>query len=210
MSKRAQTKKEEFYNAWTHGIGVLLGIIAIPFLLFKTNALDDFDLLLASISFSIGIIMVYSSSTLYHIASAGHKKDLYQKADHISIYFLIAGSYSPMILTVLPREKAILFLSILWAFVFAGSIFKFFFAGKYKFVSVGLYLAMGWVSVFLIKAMWENLSAEILTWILVGGLSYTVGVYFYVKSNRPYFHAIWHLFVLIGTISHFIAVYKLF
>ena len=210
MSKRAQTKKEEFYNAWTHGIGVLLGIIAIPFLLFKTNALDDFDLLLASISFSIGIIMVYSSSTLYHIASAGHKKDLYQKADHISIYFLIAGSYSPMILTVLPREKAILFLSILWAFVFAGSIFKFFFAGKYKFVSVGLYLAMGWVSVFLIKAMWGNLSGEILSWILLGGLSYTLGVYFYVKSNRLYFHAIWHLFVLIGTISHFIAVYKLF
>jgi hemolysin III len=90
--------------------------------------------------------------------------------------------------------------------VLAGSIFKFFFAGKYKFVSVGLYLAMGWISIFLLKGMWENLSGEVLTWIAVGGLSYTVGVFFYVNSNRLYYHAIWHVFVLFGTISHFIAV----
>ncbi len=206
MPKRPQTDNEEFYNAWSHGIGFILGLIGIPLLLTGANELANFDFLLASASFAMGILMVYSSSTLYHLSKPCHRKDLYQKADHISIYFLIAGSYSPMILTVLDREKAILFLAILWAFVLAGSIFKFFFAGKYKFVSVGLYLAMGWISVFLLKAMWEKLSAETLTWILIGGLSYTIGVIFYVKSNRTYYHAIWHVFVLFGTISHFIAV----
>jgi hemolysin III len=209
MLKRLQTDKEEFYNAWSHGIGFLLGLIGIPFLLIRANGLAEVGFLLACLAFSIGILMVYSSSTLYHLAKPGHRKDHFQKADHISIYFLIAGSYSPMILTVLPREKAFLFLTILWAFVLAGSIFKFFFAGKYKFVSVGLYLAMGWISVFLIKAMWENLSGESLTWILLGGLSYTIGVFFYVQSNRLYFHAIWHIFVLLGTASHFFAIWTL-
>jgi hemolysin III len=206
MPKRPQTDNEEFYNAWSHGIGFILGLIGIPLLLIRANELHDFDFLIASASFALGILMVYSSSTLYHLSKPGNRKGLYQKADHISIYFLIAGSYSPMILTVLPREKAILFLTILWAFVLAGSIFKFFFAGKYKFISVGLYLAMGWISIFLAKAMWEILSGDILSWIAVGGLSYTVGVYFYVNSNRLYYHAIWHVFVLFGTISHFIAV----
>ncbi|MFT7427010.1 MAG: hemolysin III [Algoriphagus sp.] len=206
MLKRLQTDKEEFYNAWSHGIGFISGLVGIPFLLLRANGFEEPGFLLACMAFSIGILMVYSSSTLYHLAKPGHRKDHFQKADHISIYFLIAGSYTPMILTVLQREKAILFLAILWAFVLAGSIFKFFFAGKYKFVSVGLYLAMGWVSVFLLKAMWENLSGEILTWIAVGGLSYSVGVYFYVNSNRLYYHTIWHVFVLFGTISHFISV----
>ena len=112
-----------------------------------------------------------------------------------------------MILKILVQVNEIFFLAILWAVVLAGSICKFFCAGKYKFVSLGLYLAMGWISVVLLKAMWENLSGEILTWITVGGLSYTIGVYFYVNSNRLYFHSIWHVFVLIGTISHFFAVY---
>ncbi len=207
MIKRPQTDSEEFYNALSHGIGFILGLVGIPFLVIKANELAASGLLYACLAFSLGILMVYSSSTLYHLAKPGNRKNHFQKADHISIYFLIAGSYSPMILTVLPLERAHLFLIILWAFVLAGSLFKFFFAGKYKFVSVGLYLAMGWISVFLIKAMWENLSGEVLTWILTGGLSYTVGVYFYVNSNRLYYHSIWHVFVLIGTICHFFSVW---
>lgn len=209
MPKRLQTEKEEYFNSLSHGIGFFLGLIGIPFLLFRANDLGDIDLLIACASFSLGILMVYSSSTLYHLSKAGHRKDHFQKADHISIYFLIAGSYSPMILTVLEEKKAMMFLSILWGFVLVGSIFKFFFAGRFKFISVGLYLAMGWISIFLLKAMWENLSGETLIWILIGGLSYTIGVYFYVKSNRLYFHSIWHVFVLLGTISHFIAVWML-
>lgn len=209
MPKRLQSEQEEFYNAWSHGIGFILGLIGIPFLMIRADERGDSDFLLASFAFALGILMVYSSSTLYHLAKAGHRKNHFQKADHISIYFLIAGSYSPMILAVLNREKAILFLAILWAFVFAGSIFKFFFAGRYKFVSVGLYLAMGWISIFLLKAMWENLNGEILSWILIGGLSYTIGVFFYVNSNRLYYHSIWHVFVLLGTISHYFALMKI-
>ena len=209
MTKRLQTEKEEYFNSLSHGIGFFFGLVGIPFLLFRANDLSNFNLLFACAAFSLGILMVYSSSTLYHLAKAGHRKDHFQKADHISIYFLIAGSYSPMILTVLEEKKAMMFLSILWGFVLIGSIFKFFFAGRFKFISVGLYLAMGWISVFLIRSMWENLSGEILTWIALGGLSYTIGVYFYVKSNRLYFHSIWHVFVLLGTASHFCAIWTL-
>lgn len=127
MPKRLQTEKEEYFNSLSHGIGFFLGLIGIPFLLFRANELGDIDLLIACAAFSLGILMVYSSSTLYHLSKAGHRKDHFQKADHISIYFLIAGSYSPMILTVLEEKKAMMFLSILWGFVLVGSIFKFFF-----------------------------------------------------------------------------------
>jgi hemolysin III len=209
MSKRPQTEKEEYYNVLSHGIGVILGLIGIPFLLIQANQGNDLLIFLACTAFSVGILMVYMSSTLYHLAKPGHRKDKYQKADHISIYFLIAGSYTPMILSILAKETAIIFLSILWGFVLVGSLFKFFYAGRFKFISVGLYLAMGWISVFLIPSMWKNLNGEILTWIVLGGSSYTMGVYFYVESNKLYYHSIWHVFVLFGTISHFIAIWLL-
>ena len=209
LSKRIQTPREEKFNALTHGFGLLLALIGSPILLAKASDRGDFDLNLATLSFCLGMLMVYASSTFYHLAKDRQLKQRLQKADHISIYFLIAGSYSPMLISVLPREKAIIWLSLLWVFVLVGTIFKVFFIGRFKFVSVGLYLMMGWVSVFLLQSMWQNLSGEILTWIALGGLGYTAGVYFYVNSNRFYFHAIWHLFVLAGTMAHFIAIARI-
>ncbi|MHA7130875.1 PAQR family membrane homeostasis protein TrhA [Algoriphagus namhaensis] len=209
LPRRIQTPREEKFNALTHGFGLLLALIGSPILLAEAFQRGNFDLNLATISFSLGMLMVYASSTFYHLAKDRRLKQKLQKADHISIYFLIAGSYSPMLLAVLPREKALIWLSLLWAFVLVGTIFKVFFIGRFKFVSVGLYLMMGWISVFLLRSMWQNLSGEILTWIALGGLGYTAGVYFYINSKRLYFHAIWHLFVLVGTASHFIAIARI-
>lgn len=207
--KRAQTTKEENLNAWSHGIGFLLGIIGIPFLISEALQLDDPKYLIGTLAFSLGILMVYGFSTAYHAAKNPEKKAKLQIMDHVSIYFLIAGSYTPMVLAILKIDDAILFLSIIWASVLIGTFFKLFFTGKFKTLSVVIYLTMGWLAIFFFNDLVERLSLETLVWIGVGGLSYTLGVIFYVQSNRPFFHTIWHLFVLGGTAAHFVAVYHL-
>lgn len=126
-----------------------------------------------------------------------------------SIYFLIAGSYTPMIFAVLKADKALIFLAILWVSVLAGTFFKVFFTGRFKALSVVIYLTMGWLAVFFANDVLQKITLETLSWIGAGGIAYTVGVFFYVKSDRPFFHTIWHVFVLAGTIAHFVAVYRL-
>lgn len=166
-------------------------------------------MLIATISFCIGILMVYSFSTAYHAAIKPKVKARLQVWDHISIYFLIAGSYSPMILAILNQKTALIFLSLIWSSVIIGTFFKIFFTGRFKILSVVIYLTMGWLAVFFLNDLIEKLSLEILFWIAAGGLSYTIGVYFYVKSEKLYFHTIWHIFVLLGTFSHFVAVFRI-
>lgn len=207
--KRIQTPTEERANAWSHGFGLLLGLIGIPFLLAKAFAQDETEPIIGTISFSIGILMVYTFSTLYHATKNSSKKARLQILDHVSIYFLIAGSYTPMVLAILKPGKAILFLSIIWGSVLIGTFFKLFFTKKFKTLSLVIYLTMGWLAVFFFNDLMEKLSLETLIWIGVGGLSYTLGVYFYVKSNRLYYHAIWHLFVLGGTAAHYVAVLQI-
>lgn len=208
MPKRQQTSKEELANALSHGFGLVLGLIGIPFLLTKATENGGFSALIAALAFALGILMVYTSSTLYHAAKDQKLKNRLQVLDHIAIYFLIAGSYTPMVLAVLKPDKAILFLAILWGSVLVGTFFKLFFTGRFKILSVAIYLLMGWLAVFFIFDILEKISFQNLAWIGVGGLCYTIGVYFYMKSNRPYYHSIWHIFVLGGTISHFVAVYQ--
>jgi hemolysin III len=207
--KRTQTPAEELANAWTHGVGLVAGIIAIPYLLNQAFSSKKEWVVLGALTFSLGVLMVYGFSTAYHATVIPEKKSKLQIMDHVSIYFLIAGSYTPMILSILKKETAIFFLGIIWGSVLIGTFFKLFFTGKFKTLSVIIYLTMGWLAVFFIQDLIEKISWETLTWISLGGLSYTIGVYFYVKSERLFFHSIWHLFVLGGTVSHFVAVRQL-
>lgn len=208
-SKRIQTPQEERLNAGSHGIGLILGLFAIPFLIQKSLFTNQSESLIGALTFSLGIVLVYGFSTAYHAAKNPKKKSRLQVMDHVSIYFLIAGSYTPMILAILKKETALIFLAIIWGSVLVGTFFKVFFTGKFKTLSVIIYLTMGWLAVFFIQDLVEKISWETLTWIGIGGLSYTIGVYFYVKSEKLYYHAIWHLFVLGGTAAHFVAVYQL-
>jgi hemolysin III len=208
MPKRPQTPKEELANAASHGFGLLLGLIAIPFLIQKVLENGEAEAWIGGIAFSLGILMVYTFSTFYHAAKNPKWKSKLQVLDHIAIYFLIAGSYTPMVLAVLKQDKAIIFLSILWASVLVGTFFKLFYTGRFKILSIVIYLTMGWLAVFFFQDIVERISLETLVWIGVGGMAYTIGVYFYIQSNTLYFHAIWHLFVLLGTIAHFVAVFQ--
>lgn len=209
MPKRPQTPKEELANAASHGFGLLLGLIGIPFLIRKIVEIGEAKVWIGGLAFSVGLLMVYTFSTLYHASRNPSRKSKLQVLDHISIYFLIAGSYTPMVLAVLKPDKAIVFLAILWASVLIGTFFKLFFTRRFKILSVVIYLTMGWLAVFFFQDIVARISYGTLVWTGIGGLAYTIGVIFYIQSNKLYFHAIWHLFVLAGTIAHFVAVFQL-
>lgn len=207
MSKREQSQPEEIINAISHGIGILFCLNAIPFLLIEAFTNNHSNVFWAVLVFGIGMLLVYSFSTLYHASRDKKMKDYLQIGDHISIYFFIAGTYSPLMVKYLETDTAILFLSVMWSIVLLGTIFKIFFTKKFKFLSTVLYLALGWMIVFVIKPLLETIPFSVFLWIILGGLSYTIGVYFYVKDHKMYYHSIWHLFVLFGTIAHFVSVY---
>ncbi len=208
MEVRIQTRNEELANGFSHILGVLFCLIGMPFLIAKASAQHNLITELSVIVFGIGMLLVYSFSSLYHLAQKEKTKQLFKIADHISIYYLIAGTYSPLMVIYLKKETALVFLGIMWLIVLLGTFFKVFYVDRFRFLSVLFYLLMGWMIVFVIKPLWGVIPLAVFLWILSGGLSYTAGVYFYVKGDRNYFHTIWHFFVLVGTIFHYVAVWK--
>ncbi|WP_333877617.1 PAQR family membrane homeostasis protein TrhA [Flavobacterium sp.] len=208
MKHRKQTVREETANTLTHAVGVLFCLTVMPWVLTQVYRSHDLKTFYSVTAFTVGMFLVYSCSTLYHYVRKEKTKNWLQIADHISIYFLIAGTYTPLMIRYLPPSTAFIFLTTMWSMVFLGTLFKIFFIGKFEWFSVVLYLTMGWMLIFVIKPLIQNIPIAIFWWILTGGVSYTVGVYFYIKSHKLYYHTIWHIFVLLGTLMHFIAIYK--
>ncbi len=206
MTKRIQTRNEELANGISHILGILFCLTAMPFLIAK--AFEQHNLIIESsvIIFGIGMLLVYSFSSLYHLTQKEKTKQFFKIADHVSIFYLIAGTYSPLMVIYLEKEIAFVFLGFLWSIVLFGAFFKIFYVDRFKVVSMVLYMLMGWMIVFVIRPLWEVIPLNVFWWILAGGLSYTLGVYFYLKSYKNYFHAVWHFFVLFGTIFHYVAV----
>lgn len=193
---------EETLNVWTHFSGLILSMIGIPFLFYFDNhstALSTFSILL----FSLGLLFVYSSSSIYHYVQNAKLKKRFQVLDHISIYYLILGSYAPVCLITLYDSSGIyIFLAVL-VLAFVGTLKKLFFTGKFEFMSLLLYLAMGWFIIFDIHSLFELIDYNAKLLLILGGLSYTFGVLFYALGKIKYFHSIWHLFVLTGSTLHF-------
>lgn len=208
MAYRAQTDLEENVNTITHGLGIILSLIAIPFLIIKSAENNDFVMVWGVSIFSFGMLAVYLSSTIYHSLREPKRKRLANIIDHISIFFLIGGTYTPVILHYIPLAKATSFLAVQWSIIFVGIVLKLFFTGKYEWLSVTLYVMLGWMLVFVIKPLILTMPSNIFFWIIGGGICYSLGVIFYVLENKKHAHNIWHCFVLAGTIMHFIAVYK--
>ena len=210
MNTKPPFPKDEIANSITHGIGILFALIAIPFLFAKAMAIGNVssNTLWAVGAFSFGMAMVYLSSTIYHVIQHHEAKKFLRIWDHISIFLLIGGSYTAIIQKYIDSHTAWLFLSIMWGIIAAGSILKIFFTGKYEWLSVVLYVGLGWMAVFLVRPLSHTLPLEIFLWLLAGGLAYTGGVYFFMNDRIKYNHAIWHLFVLAGTVTHFFAIYK--
>jgi hemolysin III len=207
MIERPQTRKEEIANTISHSFGILFCLIAMPFILIDAFNQKNTTPFYAVLVFAFGMLLVYTFSTIYHwVEEEGAKKRL-KRWDHISIYFLIAGTYTPLMIKYLDNELAVLFLSTLWTLVGIGIIYKLFFMDRFEWFSVLLYLAMGWMIVFVVKPLFNTIPLSVFFWIVAGGLSYTIGVYFFVRSHKYFYHTIWHVFVLVGTIFHYVSIY---
>ncbi len=198
-------KNEELWNALTHFFGLIMSIIGIPFLFyFDTNI--TFLSILSVILFSFGLLLVYSSSSIYHFVINPKLKKRFQVLDHISIYYLILGSYAPVCLITLYDYSGIsIFIAVLTLSII-GTLKKLFFTGKYEFISLSLYLVMGWLIIFDINSLFSLIDFNAKLLIILGGISYTFGIIFYILDKVKYFHSIWHLFVLTGSILHYFTV----
>lgn len=199
---RQQTVFEEKLNAITHAIGAVFGIVALILLIVFETKKTTFSLF-SVIVYGISIIILFTASTMYHSFTDEKKKHYFRIVDHISIYLLIAGTYTPVLLITLEQSKGWLLFYIVWAIAGFGVILKLFFTGKFETFSTLLYLVMGWLIVFDFSTLSSLMASNGLVLLIAGGLAYTVGIVFYAIEKIPYNHVIWHLFVLAGAILHF-------
>jgi hemolysin III len=203
---RIQTKLEEQLNAWTHGIGAALGIAALVLLIIYVDNTKPWSLF-SVIVYGISIIVLFLASTFYHAVKGEKRKHYLRIVDHVSIYFLIAGTYTPVLLITLTDSLGWPLFWTVWGIAAFGVILKLFFTGKFEIFSTLLYLVMGWLIIFDFSNLSDAIGPNGILWLFAGGLSYTVGIIFYALQKVPYFHVIWHLFVLGGAICHFFMIF---
>ena len=198
-------KNEELWNVLTHFFGLIMSIIGIPFLFYFDNnitALSSVSVIL----FSFGLLLMYSSSSVYHFVISTDLKKRLQVLDHISIYYLILGSYAPVCLITLYDYSGIIIFIVVLTLSVIGTLKKLFYTGKYESISLILYLTMGWLIIFDINSLFNLIDFNAKLLIILGGVSYTFGTIFYAFDKKKYFHSIWHLFVLVGSVSHYFVV----
>ncbi|MDR1811712.1 MAG: hemolysin III family protein [Candidatus Fibromonas sp.] len=198
--------RREMANALTHGMGILFGIASIPVLSAIGAKTGNIPGVVGATIYAFSFLMLFTSSTLYHSTQNQDAKRILRKLDHISIYFLIAGTYTPFLLMYMLDGFGITLLSIQWSLVLLGIFFKIFFTGRFKIVSTIIYIAMGWLLLVGGKRFFEELPTSSLVLVIVGGGLYTIGSIFYLNRKIYHHHAIWHLFVLSAAICHYVAV----
>ncbi len=198
--------REEIWNAITHGLGAILsvagGAVLITLAALKGNPWQ----LISAIIFTMALLLLYTASTLYHAIPHLNAKQQLKVFDHCAIYVLIAGSYTPFTLIGLREHGGWWLFGIVWILALAGVIFKLYYTGRFKLVSTLIYIGMGWMVVFAIKPMLQNIDMTTLVWLFTGGLFYTLGTVFYMSKKIRYTHTIWHVFVMLGSASHFVAI----
>lgn len=202
----AYTPKEELANCITHAIGIFIGIAVLTLLVVFSSLHKSAWEVVSCAIYGVTFILLYLSSTLYHSIKNPRIKSIMKTVDHSAIYLLIAGTYTPYALAPLRGPLGWTLLGVIWGCAILGVIFKVFFTGRYKIVSMLSYLFMGWLSVLVIKPLYHELNNTGFTFFVVGGLCYTVGAIFYLWKSLPWSHAIWHLFVLAGSLCHFFSI----
>ncbi len=203
---RIQSPLEEKLNAVSHAIGALFGIVALVLLILFDTHKTAYSLL-SVIIYGTSIIALFTASTFYHATKSESRKHFFRILDHISIYFLIAGTYTPVLLISLLGSKGWPLFYTVWGIAFFGIILKLFFTGKFEVFSTLLYLVMGWLIVFDFNYLSEVMHSNGILLLFAGGMAYTLGIVFYAIHRIPFNHVIWHLFVLAGAICHFFMVY---
>ncbi|MBB3112309.1 hemolysin III [Paenibacillus phyllosphaerae] len=200
------SRREEIANAITHGIGAILSVAALVLLIVFASLHGTAWHVVSFTIFGSTMLLLYTASTLVHSFPEGKLKDLFEIMDHSSIYLFIAGTYTPILLGVLRSPLGWTLFGLVWGIALVGVIFKSFFTKRFLFTSTLFYIFMGWLIVFAWKPLTASLPAGGLTLLVAGGISYTAGTIFYVWRGFPYHHAVWHTFVLAGSVLHFFAV----
>ncbi|HMO34231.1 MAG TPA: hemolysin III family protein [Lacibacter sp.] len=196
----------EMANSITHGIGILFGIAALPVLTSLAATRANTVAVVGASVYGFCFLMLFTFSTLYHAFQHPGVKQVLRVFDHISIYFLIAGTYTPFLLNYMQNATGVVLLSVLWGLTLIGIFFKVFFTGKWNVLSTAIYLGMGWILLFSGPRFFAVIPWPVLIMIIIGGVLYTVGSFFYLRERMRYHHVIWHLFVLAAAICHYVAV----
>lgn len=203
-----QSLGEEIANSVSHGVGLLAAIVAAPILIVAAVWRGGAAEIVGASIFAATVVVLYSTSTLYHALPESRAKRVFRVLDHGAIFLLIAGTYTPFTLGVLRGAWGWTLFGLVWGLAFAGVALKAAGGVRYPVLSTSLYLAMGWLVLIAVKPLWEGVPMWGLFWLLAGGLAYTVGVAFFAAKRVRYGHFVWHLFVLVGTVCHFIAVLR--
>lgn len=207
--KKIESKAEEIANFVSHTAGAGLAILGFIMLIIRASWYNNIPALISYIIFSLGLMVLYTMSSIYHGLKPSKAKNVFEILDHSSIYFLIAASYTPFLVLGLKSNMGITLLVIQWVICIIGITFKAFFTGKFKGISTIVYLIMGWMIVF----SWNELIAKIspisLGFLITGGLLYSLGTVFYMWKVCKFNHMIWHIFVIFGSIAHYVAVWFL-
>jgi hemolysin III len=203
---RVLSAGEEIFNSITHGIGTLLSIAALVILIVFAVIKGNVWHIVSFTIFGSTMVLLYLSSTLYHSFTTQKVKNLFARFDHAAIFLLIAGTYTPFVLTTLHGPLGWSLFGIIWAFAIAGVVIRSIFLTRFRKLMVGIYLGMGWMFVIAIIPLIKNLPVISLAFLFIGGACYSLGVIFYSWRKLKYGHGIWHLFVLAGSIAHFFSV----
>ena len=196
---------EEIANSITHGIGTVLSVAGLVILI----VLAEDRNFLSFIIYGVTLVLLYLASTLYHSLVFTRARDLFRKFDHMAIFLLIAGTYTPFCLMALKGWVGLTMLGIIWSFAIVGIVMKTFFTGRFEWISITMYVLMGWMVIPVIQSIYAFLSSDGFLLLVAGGLAYTIGTIFYMNPRIPYHHSIWHLWVLAGSTLHFFSVLTL-
>ncbi|PGR84080.1 PAQR family membrane homeostasis protein TrhA [Priestia megaterium] len=200
------TRGEEIANAITHGVGAVLSIVGLTLLIVLSSLEGTPWHVISFTIYGVTMLLLYVSSTLVHSFPEGKVKDLFEIFDHSSIYLFIAGTYTPFLFIAVKGTTGWTLFGIVWGIALAGIVFKAFFVKKFLFISTILYVFMGWMIVFAWDSLTQNIAHQGIVLLVVGGVLYTIGAVFYVWRGFRFHHMIWHLFVLGGTVLHFLAI----
>jgi len=206
-AERLQTESEELANAISHAVGLAGAMIAAPFLILNAAAHGDILAVIGSSVFITTAIILYFSSTIYHATQKTELKKRLRVFDHMAIFLLIAGTYTPFTMGILRDSIGWILFGLVWGIAIGGIILKLLVGVRFPKLSTFIYLGMGWIALFAAKDLWLSMPPAGIIWLMLGGLAYTIGVAFYAAPRFKYTHFIWHLFVLIGTTCHFFAVF---
>lgn len=198
---------EERLNSLTHGIGMALSVAGTVVLVVAASLLGDPWKIVGFGVFGASLTLLYTASMLYHGSRQHHWRAFWKMMDHCAIFILIAGTYTPFLLVNMRGPVGWTLFAVIWALAFTGVVLKLIFGNRYKLARVGIYLAMGWLVLFASRTLLVSVNDLGFSLMLAGGITYTAGVVFYLAKRLPYNHAIWHLFVVGGSVCHFYAVY---